>query len=117
MLKEMHPSVMFDLQKYYPESFLIFSNHKRVFIANCVEKNIARGIEEGLYRDNINVVIISRLYLSKIDAIWNTDLFPSKDFSFAQVHLEMIRYHIRGLASSEGLIYLKKRISKELPNL
>ncbi len=117
MLKDMHPSVMFDLQKYYPESFQVFLNHKRVFVANSVEQNLLKGIKEGLYRDNIDVVIISRLYLSMIDAIWNTELFPNNEYSFAQIHLEMIRYHIRGMASPAGIEYLKKRISKNLPNL
>lgn len=113
MLKNMHPSVMFDLQKYYPESFQVFSDHKKIFVTNQVEANLIKGIKEGLYRDNIKVDIISKLYVTKIDAIWNSELFPSNEYSFAQVHLEMIRYHIRGLASPEGLDYLKKRINKE----
>jgi AcrR family transcriptional regulator len=117
MLKNMHPSVMFDLKKYYPESFQIFHNHKTVFVAKSVAENLNRGIEEGLYRDNLNAEIISRLYIAKIDALWDNDLFPSSEYNYAQIHLEMIRYHIRGVASPKGLEYLSKRISTELPNL
>lgn len=117
MLKQMHPSVMFDLKKYYPESFKIFYNHKNVFIAETVKENLDRGIEEGLYRDNLNAMIIAKLYLAKIDAIWDIDMFPSAEYTFAEVHLEMIRYHIRGIASEKGLNYLSKRISTELLNL
>ncbi|MCB9189773.1 MAG: TetR/AcrR family transcriptional regulator [Flavobacteriales bacterium] len=117
MLKNMHPSVMFDLMKYYPESFTIFYNHKNVFVAKTVKENLLRGIEEGLYRGNLNADIISKLYLAKIDAIWNQEVFPSAEFTYSQIHLEMIRYHIRGIASPKGLDYLSKRISTQLPNL
>lgn len=117
MLKNMHPSVMFDLKKYYPESFQIFYNHKNVFIAKSVVENLKRGIAEGLYRENLNPDIISRLYLAKIDAIWDNEMFPPSEYGYAQIHLEMIRYHIRGVASPKGLEYLTKRISKDLPNL
>lgn len=117
MLKSMHPSVMFDLMKYYPESFKIFYEHKNVFIAKTVRENLIRGINEGLFRDNLNPDIISKLYLAKIDAIWNQEVFPPSDFTYSQIHLEMIRYHIRGIASSKGIDYLSKRISAQLPNL
>lgn len=117
MLQNMHPSVMFDLKKYYPESFQIFYNHKNVFIAKTVVENLNRGIEEGLYRENLNAEIIAKLYLAKIDAIWNHEIFSPAEFTSAQIHLEMIRYHIRGIASKKGLDYLSKRISKQLPNL
>lgn len=117
MLKNMHPSVMFDLNKYYPEAFKIFRDHKNVFIAQTVIKNLERGIEEGFYRENLDVNIISKLYLAKIEAIWDQEMFPASQYTYSQIHLEMIRYHIRGIASPKGIEYLSKRISKDLPNL
>lgn len=117
LLKDLHPSVLFDLQKYYPESYQIFHQHKNQFIRSCVVANLKRGMEEGLYRSNLNVEIIAGLYLTRVGGIWDDELFPSSEFKYADIHLEMIRYHIRGIASPEGLEYLKERISKELPNL
>ncbi|WP_258540887.1 TetR/AcrR family transcriptional regulator [Parvicella tangerina] len=117
MLKDLHPSVLFDLQKYYPESFQIFHDHKNKFIKSCVVANLERGIEEGLYRPNLNVKIIAGLYLTRIGIIWDEELFPSGEFKHSEIHLEIIRYHIRGIASPEGLEYLSKRISQEFPNL
>lgn len=111
-LKNMNPSIIFDLQKYYPESFEIFSNHKNQFIRQCVYNNLVRGIEEGLYRSNINPHIIAELYIAKMDVIWNREIVPGQELTFSQVHLEMIRYHIRGVASEKGVEYLQKIISK-----
>jgi AcrR family transcriptional regulator len=116
-LQNLHPSIMFDMQKYYPESFAIFSNHKNSFIRQCILENLKRGIGEGLYRSNLEPDIITEIYLGKMDIVWSQDLFPGKQFSFAKIHLELIRYHIRGIASLEGIEYLQKRINKEKINL
>jgi hypothetical protein len=37
---------------------------------------------------------------------------PGQELTFSQIHLEMIRYHIRGIASEKGIDYLQKIISK-----
>ena len=36
-----------------------------------------------------------------------------KDFSYGDLHAEMMRYHIRGIASAEGRAYLKKKFNQE----
>jgi AcrR family transcriptional regulator len=115
-LKKMHPSVMFDLQKYYPESYQIFEKHKEE-ISKCIILNLNRGIEEGLYRSNQNPEVITTLYLASIENIWDTEKFPPTKYSFSQIHTELIRYHVRGIASEKGIVYLQERIKKELLNL
>lgn len=115
-LKKMHPSVMFDLQKYYPESYQIFEKHKEE-ISKCIILNLKRGIEEGLYRSNQNPEVITTLYLASIENIWDTEKFPPTKYSFSQIHTELIRYHVRGIASEKGIVYLQERIKKELLNL
>ena len=117
MIKEVHPSIHYDLEKYYPEAWDIMSKHKDEFIGNCVEKNLIKGIEEGLYRKNLNPRIISKIYVQKMDIVFDGVVFPSKDFRFENVYFEMMRYHIRGIANDEGLKYLKERIKQEQLNL
>lgn len=115
-LKDMHPSVLFDLMKYYPEAWKVFENHKANWVYSCVSANIRKGMKEGFYRDNINPSILARYYVAKLDVIFDTEVFPSEDFSPSEVHLEVMRYHIRGLASEKGLKYLTKKLKKEKLN-
>ena len=44
----MNPSILYDLQKYYPQAFRIFEIHKSEFIYNKIRSNIIRGVKEGL---------------------------------------------------------------------
>ena len=80
-------------------------------------RNLKRGITEGIYRENINAEIITRLYVEKIDLVFDATVFPPTEFNFKDIHMEMVRYHIRGIANERGIAYLTERISKEQINL
>ena len=114
-VKQMHPSIHYDLEKYYPEAWEIFEDHKNNFIYECVLHNINTGIEQKLYRENLNGSIIAKIYSKKIDMIFNNEIFPSNKFKFSDVHIEMVRYHLRGIVNEKGLKYLSESdLNKDL---
>lgn len=111
-IADVHPSIHYDLEKYYPEAWEIFSKHKKGFVQKCLEANLERGIREGYYRDNMNIRILARLYVAKIDMVFDPVIFPPREFSFGDVHMELSRYHIRGIANEKGMAYLAKYVNK-----
>lgn len=110
MLKNLHPSVHYDLRKYYPEAWKIFSEYRRNFLLKCVSDNMEKGKKEGLYRANLNIPIVARIHIARIDVIFDGELFPASQFNFAEVFFELIRYHIRGIASPQGIDYFMEKI-------
>ena len=66
---------------------------------------------------NINIPIIAKIYISRIDAVFNAEIFPPDKFKMIEVYTEMLRYHIRGIASEKGIKYLVQRMKKEKLNL
>ena len=113
----MHPSIIFDLQKYHLQAWEKFTKLKRERITDCYTGNITRGIEEGFYREDLNIPVIVHLYTSRFDAIFDPDVFPRDKFNPAETYLEMFRYHIRGIASEKGIRYLSRKIKKEKSKL
>ena len=111
-LTEMHASVIYDIQKYHPESWGLLENHKKEFIKDVILKNTKRGIEEGFYRDNLNPEIIASLYIVMIDSLFHADENFGKDISLGDLHQEMIRYHVKGVANEKGISLLKKILMK-----
>jgi len=107
-LRAIHPSIFFDIQKYHPNAFKLMNCHRDDLIAESVIENLKKGKKQGLYRDNLDEAIISRMYLSFINVLFNGEIFPSANYSFSQVYSEYFRYHIRGIASDEGLNYLQE---------
>jgi AcrR family transcriptional regulator len=110
-LSSVNPSVLFDLEKYYPEAFSLFRNHKDTFIASFIEENLKRGMNEGLYRANLNTELVMRFYLKILENLWSPEIINHGDFSITQIHSEMARYHIRGISSEKGHQYLNQLIN------
>lgn len=112
-MKELHPSIMFDLKKYHPEAFAILQEHKQSFIYKNIKNNLEIGMKSGLYRDNLNPELLTYLYLSMVNSIMDPENFNKNEFAYSDLHAEMMRYHIRGIASAEGRAHLKKKFSQE----
>ncbi len=115
-IKNVHPSIHYDLEKYYPEAMQEFESHKLDYIYSRIADNLKRGIEQGWYRSNVNIPIIARLYVYKLDMFFDPVIFPPREFNFLEVYMEMMRYHVRGVATEQGLEYLAKKAAQEKLN-
>jgi AcrR family transcriptional regulator len=104
---DINPSILFDLQKYHRPVWQMLDDFNRKEILMIVENNLKKGVEEGLYRDNLDVSLISRLHISLMPILSNEDLFPATHFPTHQLHREFMRYHIHGIVSEKGRKLLK----------
>jgi AcrR family transcriptional regulator len=114
-LGQMHPSIHFDLQKYHAEAWDLLERTEKADIYSCVSANMEKGIAEGLYRDDLNIPVIAKIYIARFDAVFDNTLFPESEYDFQEVIWEMFRYHIRGIANDKGIKYLIKKVKKEHP--
>lgn len=114
MLGKIHPSIHFDLQKFHPEVWNDMHLKHQESVYNCVHANLEKGKKEGMYRENLNSEVITQIYISKIDVLFDGELFPPDKISFSEVYLEYFRYHIRGIASKKGREYLAQKMNAEL---
>lgn len=110
---DMHPSIHFDLEKYHPEAWALLQSTEREDIYKCVTSNMQKGVKEGLYREDLNIDVVARIYIARFDVTFDGELFPKESYRFEDVIWEMFRYHIRGIASDKGLKYLSKKVKKE----
>lgn len=113
LLSQLHPSVYFDLEKYYPEAWDIAVNRRQERAFDVVVRNMNRGVQEGFYRSDLNVDVIARIYVTKMDSLFDGNLFPPHQFSYTDVYIDYFRYHIRGIASDKGREYLKNKMINE----
>jgi AcrR family transcriptional regulator len=113
-LKDIHPSIHFDLEKYHPAAFRKMLDDKRREIYTTTTGNLQRGIDEGLYRTDLNIPMIATIYIARFDMVFDGELFPPDRFRPEELHWELFRYHIRGIASAKGLKYLERKVRKEM---
>ncbi len=112
-LNHLHPSIHFDMEKYYPETWKIFNKHKTEFVYDCMLNNMKKGIKQGLYRKNLLPDVIAKLFIEKMDMFFDGKVFPPNKYNFAEVHLEYMRYHIRGISTEKGIEYLMQKLKQE----
>lgn len=110
VLQHVHPSVNYDLEKYHPEVARAMKENRHRAIYDCIRLNMKKGQREGLYRKDFNADIIAKVYIARIDIIFDQELFPMDQHNLSDLYREIFKYHIRGIASSEGLDYLKEKM-------
>lgn len=108
LLREVSPTTIYDMQKYYGEIFRKIEKIQGAYIYDIMRANIERGISEGLYRENLDPDIIAKLYINKNSFLVNEDIFPLKKYNTEILYLEHIRYHIHGVASAKGIKLFEK---------
>lgn len=106
-LKKIHPSSMYDLEKYYPESWQIVQDYKLEFMHDILSKNIERGKKEKLYREEIDSNLMIKFYTIIIEQLVLPRQFPSTSFDFANLYKQFMKYHLSGIASENGVAYIK----------
>lgn len=109
-LRNIHPSIFYDLEKYYPKAMSVMLDMRHEFIADVMRQNMLKGIDEGVYREDVNVEIMTQLWVMRLNVIFNPSLFKMNDFHPKDVYLEMFIHHIRGIANEKGLKELEKHL-------
>jgi hypothetical protein len=106
-VRNMHSSIIFDLRKYYPEAWTRIMEHRNHFVVSCIEQNIRKGQAEGVFRNDIHPAVIARIYSSRIEVVIDSSLFADLNLSTAEIYIEAMHYHIRGIATEKGLRFLE----------
>jgi AcrR family transcriptional regulator len=102
-VKRFNANTIVELKKFYPECWKLVEKHHHDFVLMNIKNNILRGIKEGLYRPEINVEIIARLYVGKSQFLLELNEFGDQVYNPSELFMEFFSYHIRGIASAKGI--------------
>jgi len=110
--KDLNPTVIFDVQKYYPSAWAKMEEYQNVFISNIMIQNINEGQNEGLYRTEIEPKIAAAMYGTLIQGMMQQLIQGDNDYDFKTLHLQMVSYHLFGICTEEGRSYLDQHINE-----
>jgi len=109
---DVSPSMTFDLKKYYPEIYHKHIDDRIEFIYQKIQINIQKGINQGIYRDDLSIELVARLYIRRLIDLHNPEFFPAEKFSFQTLFDVMFDNFIRGIANEKGTAYYEKQKRK-----
>lgn len=116
-LKNEKTSPQFQLKKYYPQIYQRLQVKQFEKMQVSVQESIQKGVDTGLFRSNIDVDFISRMYFNGMSGIRDEHIFPQDQFSIEYLMESYLEYHLRAITTDTGLTVLKKFINNQLqPN-
>jgi AcrR family transcriptional regulator len=99
---QMNPVILYDLEKFHPKVFLRFLRLKNEYLYGIIKENLIRGIEEGYYRPELNVDMISIFRIESIMIPFNLTVFPPGKYNLAGVTREIMIHFLFGISTPKG---------------
>ncbi len=113
-LTRINPSMLFDLQKYHPKAWASWLSFKNEFMRKSIKRSIARGIDEGNFRPEIDPEILATSRLEQVEMGFRDDLFPRDKFDFMEVQIQLLEVFIYGLLTEKGRkLYQKHKVKNQ----
>jgi len=116
-MKRFNPMIMFEMRKYYEQLFNEFHDRKLVQISQSMKINLKQGIEEGLYRADVNIEAVIALFINYLIEIHNSDMCKTVNLSFDDLFKVMFENHIRAISTPAGVAFFEARKKEVLENL
>ena len=112
LLKNSDDSPMFQLKKYYPKTFRKIMAKEYSMFKDCILQNIEKGIQEGLYRKNINIELTTKFYFSLVMSVHDSNLYTYNRNTLNKLETSVLEYHTRAIATKKGLTILEEQLEK-----
>jgi len=101
-MQDMNPSLLFDLKKYHNKAWSAWIDHKNKDIRESVVRNLKQGIEEGLYRSNLNPEILAVLRVESIQWVYDNPTLTSEKYKPVDIQTQMLDHFMYGLLTEKG---------------
>ncbi|SFD02236.1 TetR/AcrR family transcriptional regulator [Spirosoma endophyticum] len=99
---QISPNLLIDIKRYYPQAFVLFRKFKEEHIMRSILENIKKGVDQGLYRADINPDILARLRVEQIELAFDNDIFPTDQYTMHDIQYELMHHFIRGMLTDKG---------------
>lgn len=114
IMSRLNPSFMNDLEEYANRKKMFPEEHQMHQYQNLYEV-LQRGVEEGFFRSDINLMVQCRMLTLQMAALKKTEeLFP-EDISLLEIYDTIIITFLRGISTQKGLEQLDNICLISLP--
>ena len=111
MFRSAESSPIYQLKKHYPEVYAKALSTQIEICEKCFRDNIQKGINEGLYRENLDVDNYIKFYYT---LIFNINENTASGIEAEELEVKALEYHIRAMATLAGIIELEKHLKNPI---
>lgn len=107
-----HYRFFYEVKKYYPEAWLELEYYS-LKARNFIIGNLEWGKKEGLYRNDINIVLIAELRMQQHICLLRSQFATTQKLSTDRLAKEITMLHLRSITTEKGRLLLDNYIQKE----
>lgn len=113
-LKFFNTNLEFDLKKQYPKLYDKMHCAKRDSILDNTVLNIEEGMKQGLYRNNLEPLLIAKLQVGRIMFTLNPDNGVFTDAEVANIELfdKVMENYMHSICTEKGMKYYNEQLNK-----
>ena len=115
-MSSVNPVFFMDLKKFYSATWNSLAEENEKNILCMSEKLLQKGIEEGLFREDININIIAKLFYEQMNLLADEKVFPRDEFNYADVFQSLTINFMRGLSTQKGNEIIESHITNQTTN-
>lgn len=114
VLKYFNNSIEYDLKRLYPVLHNKVHRFKRERIYNSTIINISEGIEQGLFRPDLDAELIAKLQVGRMLFTLNADneIFTEGEVASMDLFDKVTEYHMHAICTEKGIKYYKEQLNK-----
>ena len=111
IFKEIKPNVYFEIEKYFPSAADQFSEHRHNCMRDGIRENLERGINENLFRKNLDLDIVADIRLNQLLTSFDEKVYPSQDFNIANTLNKLTDFYLHAICTPSGLKVYQSHIT------
>ena len=96
----------YELKKYYPEIYQHLTDFKEDWLLKICKTNLSAGITEGLYRQSINIDVISAYLVNLVMEKSAEGFSKAKKYPVEEVKRQLTEFELSGICTEEGRVFL-----------
>jgi AcrR family transcriptional regulator len=102
-MNAINPVFFRDMEKFHNSTWkkLKEENEKEGFM--LTNELLKKGIKEGLFREDINIQIVSKLFHEQMNLLANEEIFPRDEFNYTDVFQNLTINFMRGISTKKGI--------------
>jgi hypothetical protein len=75
---------------------------KDTCFGHTLTESVARGKKGGLFRKEIDTLIITKMRMVQVEAGFNPDIFPTGEFDISDVQMQLFDHFVFGITTKKG---------------
>ena len=99
----LNPAFFSDMRKYHNDIWVMASKQQNEKNYNLAYRLLRKGINEGIFRKDINIDIVVKLILEQMKLLVDNEVFSSDKYTRSEVFKNMVINFIRGIATNRGI--------------